>query len=92
MKVFMRYLSSPRLCRRSCSQLAKVSGGLIISFGGLRSRCAASFGQPVTHSPQPMHFCLFTTDVPSFSVIACTWHLVLHVPQLRHWVGSIVAV
>jgi len=86
------YLVSPRLCRRSCSHLAKFSGGFMISLWGLRLSCAALFGQPVTHSPQPMHFCLFTTATSFCWVIACTWHLVLQVPQLRHWVGSIVAV
>lgn len=63
----------------------------MIWLSGLRLSCAALFGQPVAHSPQPMHLFLSTTDTPSCSVIACTWHLVLHVPQFRHSFGSIAA-
>ena len=63
----------------------------MISFEGLRFSLAASLGHPVAQSPQPMHLSILTTDMPSCSVMACTWHLVLHVPQFTHSSGSIVA-
>ena len=64
----------------------------MIWLGGLRLSWAALFGQPVAQSPQPMHLFGSTTDVPFCSVMACTWHLVLQVPQFRQVSGSIVAV
>ena len=64
----------------------------MIWLGGLRLSWAALFGQPVAQSPQPMHLFVSTTDVPFCSVMACTWHLVLQVPQFRQVSGSIVAV
>ena len=64
----------------------------MIWLGGLRLSWAELFGQPVAQSPQPMHLFVSMTDVPFCSVMACTWHLVLQVPQFRQVVGSIMAV
>jgi len=63
----------------------------MIWFLGFLFSVAALFGHPVAQSPQPMHFLRFIVGLPFFWVMACTWHLFVHVPQFWHFSGSMAA-